>query len=291
MSFRSLKETGAKIVGAYCLFAPYELIAASGAVPVSLCGTSEEPIAHAEKHLPRNLCPLIKSSYRLCRDRHLPLLLLFRPDRGRDNLRRQEKDVRAAGKASRPSMSCVFPSQTTGLSDIAHLERRDPAAQRTARAGVRRRHYRRCPAGADPAAQPERSLCRELYGLSRLDPPPLSGSELHRVLHGSGYCFNKDEQNAKIRALIDEVSCGLWPGEKAPLPTGRGYCSPAAPSAAPRKKSSASSKKAAAPSSAMKTAAAPRTARNWLMRASNPGGTRAKYVRLACSCMSPNDDG
>ena len=44
---QKLKETGAKIVGAYCLFAPYELIAASGAVPVSLCGMSEEPIAHA----------------------------------------------------------------------------------------------------------------------------------------------------------------------------------------------------------------------------------------------------
>ena len=30
---------------------------------VSLILMNEEPIAHAEKHLPRNLCPLIKSSY------------------------------------------------------------------------------------------------------------------------------------------------------------------------------------------------------------------------------------
>ncbi len=45
-----------------CIY-PWEIIAASGAIPVGLCGTSEEPIEDAEKHLPRNLCPLIKSSY------------------------------------------------------------------------------------------------------------------------------------------------------------------------------------------------------------------------------------
>ena len=33
------------------------------AVPVTLCATKEEPIADGEKYLPRNFCPLIKSSY------------------------------------------------------------------------------------------------------------------------------------------------------------------------------------------------------------------------------------
>jgi benzoyl-CoA reductase/2-hydroxyglutaryl-CoA dehydratase subunit BcrC/BadD/HgdB len=34
-----------------------------GAVVVSLCSTNDETIEEAEKDLPRNLCPLIKSSY------------------------------------------------------------------------------------------------------------------------------------------------------------------------------------------------------------------------------------
>ena len=34
-----------------------------GCVVVSLCSTSDETIEEAEKDLPRNLCPLIKSSY------------------------------------------------------------------------------------------------------------------------------------------------------------------------------------------------------------------------------------
>lgn len=61
---KDLKEKEDKnIVGTYCIFTPYELISAAEAVPVTLCSTSEATIKDAEKHLPRNLCPLIKSSY------------------------------------------------------------------------------------------------------------------------------------------------------------------------------------------------------------------------------------
>jgi benzoyl-CoA reductase/2-hydroxyglutaryl-CoA dehydratase subunit BcrC/BadD/HgdB len=57
------KEAGRKVVGIYCAFTPSEIISAAGAIPVSLCAGSQKPIQDAEKHLPRNLCPLIKSSY------------------------------------------------------------------------------------------------------------------------------------------------------------------------------------------------------------------------------------
>jgi benzoyl-CoA reductase/2-hydroxyglutaryl-CoA dehydratase subunit BcrC/BadD/HgdB len=57
------REAGKKIVGIYCAFTPPEIIAAAGAIPVSLCAGSQKPVTDAEKHLPRNLCPLIKASY------------------------------------------------------------------------------------------------------------------------------------------------------------------------------------------------------------------------------------
>ena len=63
MKMKDHKDRGGKIVGIYCSFVPTELIIAAGAVPVSLCATSEEPISAAEAHLPPNLCPLIKASY------------------------------------------------------------------------------------------------------------------------------------------------------------------------------------------------------------------------------------
>ena len=59
----SLSAHGRKIVGLYCAFTPKELVAAAGGIPVSLCAGSEDPFPVAERHLPANLCPLIKSSY------------------------------------------------------------------------------------------------------------------------------------------------------------------------------------------------------------------------------------
>ncbi len=58
-----MQDKGRKVAGIYCLFAPVEIVRAAGAIPVSLCGKKEKPIADAEKTLPANLCPLIKSSY------------------------------------------------------------------------------------------------------------------------------------------------------------------------------------------------------------------------------------
>lgn len=63
MRIKEAREKGTKVVGIYCTYCPQELILAAGAIPVGLCGTKEDPIAAAEEVLPRNLCPLIKSSY------------------------------------------------------------------------------------------------------------------------------------------------------------------------------------------------------------------------------------
>ncbi len=63
MTLKAAKEQDVKVVGIYCTYGPRELVLAAGAIPVGLCGTRQEPIAAAEVHLPRNLCPLIKSSY------------------------------------------------------------------------------------------------------------------------------------------------------------------------------------------------------------------------------------
>jgi len=56
-------DAGTPIVGIMCEYTPRELIMAAGAVPVCLCGGSEEKITPAEKDLPTGLCPLIKSTY------------------------------------------------------------------------------------------------------------------------------------------------------------------------------------------------------------------------------------
>ena len=63
VKIKEAHEAGKKVVGMYCVFSPQEIALAADAISVTLCGTSNDPIEEAEKELPRNLCPLIKSSY------------------------------------------------------------------------------------------------------------------------------------------------------------------------------------------------------------------------------------
>jgi len=57
------KKAGKKIAGTLCLFVPDEIIFAAGADRVILCGGKNDTVAIAEQYLPRNICPLVKSSF------------------------------------------------------------------------------------------------------------------------------------------------------------------------------------------------------------------------------------
>lgn len=284
-----LKEKGTKIVGAYCLFAPYELIAASGAVPVSLCGTSEEPIAHAEKHLPRNLCPLIKSSYGYAVTGTCPYFFYSDLIVGETTCDGKKKMfelleriapvhvMRLPQSNNRPGDTAFWKQEIILLKKRLEREFGVIITDQALTEEIRLRNG-------------QRSLCRELYGLSRLDPPPLSGSDLHRVLHGSGFAFDRAHHSAQIRALIDALREARERGERS------------APAGRPR---------------ILVTGCPVGGATEKIIRIieesggtivcyENCGGAKdrefpvdelidpwdaltQKYVRLACSCMSPND--
>lgn len=286
---QKLKEKDVRIVGAYCLFAPYELIAASGAVPVSLCGMNEEPIAHAEKHLPRNLCPLIKSSYGYAVTGTCPYFYYSDLIVGETTCDGKKKMFELLAKIA-PIHVMRLPQSNDRPADVAHWEKEilllkarieqefgviisDDAL----REQIRQRNR-------------ERSLCRELYGLSRLDPPPLSGSELHRVLHGSGYCFNKEEQSVKIRTLIDEVRTAYDRGEKK-TPAGRPrILLTGCPIGGATEKIIRIIEESGGTIVCYENCGGAKDREEPVDERINPLEALAqKYVRLACSCMSPND--
>ena len=68
------KKEGAKIVGIMCEYTPREIIMAADGVPVCLCGGSAEMAESAEKVLPSNLCPLIKSTFGYSLEKENPFL-------------------------------------------------------------------------------------------------------------------------------------------------------------------------------------------------------------------------
>ncbi len=59
----ALKEQGRALVGTFCIFVPEEIVVAAKGACYGLCGGAQFSIPEAEAHLPRNICPLIKSAY------------------------------------------------------------------------------------------------------------------------------------------------------------------------------------------------------------------------------------
>ena len=57
------KESGKPVIGTFCVYVPEELVVAAGGICVGLCGGAQGSIADAEKVLPRNICPMVKSAF------------------------------------------------------------------------------------------------------------------------------------------------------------------------------------------------------------------------------------
>jgi len=57
------KAAGRKVIGAYCLYVPEEIVRAADATLVGLCAGADFATEEVEKLLPRNTCALIKSAF------------------------------------------------------------------------------------------------------------------------------------------------------------------------------------------------------------------------------------
>lgn len=63
LEIKEYKDRNIPVVGMYCAYFPTELAMAVGAIPVGLCSYANETVPAAERDMPKSMCPLVKSSY------------------------------------------------------------------------------------------------------------------------------------------------------------------------------------------------------------------------------------
>ena len=68
----AVKEAGAKVFSTFCVYVPEEIVVATGSASIGLCAGAQFTVSSGEKVLPRNLCPLIKSTMGFKLDRVCP---------------------------------------------------------------------------------------------------------------------------------------------------------------------------------------------------------------------------
>jgi len=289
-TLQALKGKNRVIVGAYCLFAPYELIAASGALPVSLCGTSEKTITHAEKHLPRNLCPLIKSSYGYAITGTCPYFYYSDLIIGETTCDGKKKMFELLAKITpvhvmnlpqsnrRPEDLDLFRAELVHLKKYLEKNLETAISEKRLRKEIRERNE-------------ERKISREFYQLSKLDPPPLPGSTVQHVLHGSGYAFNKAEQNTTLRRLIDTVKTAYANGERATPKKQPRMLITGCPLGDATEKIIRFIEENGGTIVCFENCGGAKDREELVDETLDPMDALAKkYINLGCSCMSPNDN-
>lgn len=213
LEVKNLKDQGKKVVGTYCVFTPWELIYAADAIPVTLCGMSEEPVQEAEKHLPRNLCPLIKSSYGFGVTDKCPYFYFADLLVGETTCDGKKKMYEYMGQL-KPMHIMQLPQTKDGemsfqlwRDEMVKLKER---LEKELDVEITDDKLRK----AIKDRNDERRVIREFYELSALTPPPMTGLELLTVLYNAGFKMDKNEQKAIVSALTKDLKEQYEAGER-----------------------------------------------------------------------------
>ncbi|HHZ8506296.1 TPA: double-cubane-cluster-containing anaerobic reductase [Morganella morganii] len=197
LTVMELKEQGIPLVGTYCTFMPQEIAMAAGAAVVSLCSTSDETIEEAEKTLPRNLCPLIKSSYGFGKTDKCPyfyfsdIVVGETTCDGKKKMYEYMAGFKPVHVMQLPNNSESAESVALWRSEIIRFQKRLEAqfGCEITEQGIR---------DAIDLRNRERRALTEFYRLGQLNPPAMTGREILSVVYGATFKFDK-------RALIGEL--------------------------------------------------------------------------------------
>ncbi|WP_289088370.1 double-cubane-cluster-containing anaerobic reductase [uncultured Veillonella sp.] len=203
LTVKELKDKGVPVVGAYCTYFPKEIAMAMGAATVGLCSTSDETIAEAERDLPKNLCPLIKSSYGFAKTDKCPYFYFSDVVVGETTcdgkkkmyeLMQEFKDVYMMELPNSQSERglAFWKGEIIAFKQYLETKFNVTITDEDVRRAVREENAVR------------RSLKR-FYSTMRHEPTPMTGHDMFKVLYGTTFKLDRSVIPAEIDALTDTI--------------------------------------------------------------------------------------
>jgi benzoyl-CoA reductase/2-hydroxyglutaryl-CoA dehydratase subunit BcrC/BadD/HgdB len=212
VELKKASESGRKVVGAYCIYSPYELIVAAGAIPVPLCGTRQKPVRAAERVLPRNLCPLIKSSYGFavtdtCPYFHFSDLVIAETTcDGKKKMYEYLAELKPLHLLQLPQRQDRPEDLSYWYHEVEKLKVRLEEEFAVSITDNALRHAIRL-------MNEERRSSKALQDACKARPAPLSGLDLLTVLDMRSFHLDKREATAMVDALVEELRLRTKRGE------------------------------------------------------------------------------
>ena len=171
------KSQGRPIVCIMCEYTPRELIMAAGGLPVCLCGGAAETIPSAERELPANLCPLIKSTFGYHVEQSNPFLQIADLIVGETTCDGKKKMFELLAE-HHPMHVLELPQKSKDADSFARwmleLERFKQQLEERFGVEITKDKLRE----AIGVMNRDRRLRRELAELMRADRPPMTGRQL-----------------------------------------------------------------------------------------------------------------
>lgn len=203
LAVKQLKDQGIPVVGSYCTYFPQEIAMAMGAATVSLCSTSDETIVEAEKDLPKNLCPLIKSSYGFAKTDKCPFFYFSDVVVGETTCDGKKKMYELMSEFKDTFVMELPNSQSEDSLKLWKKEiiRFKEYLEKKFDVEITEEQIREAVKVNNEA---RRSL-KKLYEVMRHDPAPISGYDLFKVLYGSTFKFDRKQIPDEVNALVDKI--------------------------------------------------------------------------------------
>lgn len=214
------REAGLKIVGTFCLFVPDEIIFAAGADRIVLCGGKNDTVPIAEQYLPRNVCPLVKSSFgsivnngcsgvKSCPQFGMADLIVA------ENTCDSKKKMYELLDDYVPTYVIDLPQRPDSPEALNYflgeLEKFKGAMERLTGNQVGQEKLRT----EIKSSNETRRLFHRLYDLRKRDSPPISGGDVLKILQKQ-YFLSPDQVKKALRMLIDEAEEVEANGEHKP---------------------------------------------------------------------------
>ena len=212
VNVKNVKDQGIPVIGAYCTYFPTEIAVAAGAAHVGLCSTSGETIPAAEKDLPANLCPLIKSSYGFAKEDKCPFFYFSDIVVGENTcdgkkkmyeLMQDFKDVFIMDLPNSQSEDGLKLYKNECLRFKKYVE--DKFELTITDEALR---------NAVKLENEIRRAKKHLIDTMKHDPCPVSGLDMYHVLYGSTFKFDRTGIADEMYAIADKIEKEYEDGKK-----------------------------------------------------------------------------
>ena len=198
------KDEGIKVVGTLCSYFPREIVWAAGALTVGLCGTTEGPIVEAEKILPVDQCPMVKATYGRAINNTCPIFPLADVLVGETTCDGRKKMYELLGREKTMHIMDL-PQRPEEPEAKVHwrgeIEKLKQFIEEQLEVTITDENLHK----AIVQGNRERALSRAIHECRKIHPPPIMGLDLVAVSTKTRYTVDREGYAEKLESVLSEL--------------------------------------------------------------------------------------